>query len=73
MKETIVTQRATIRMTSILDSKYEKGDLKAVIDGAHRLNEKGKRDLYWLLLNYGDIFYGTLGEWKSDLVNWSGW
>ena len=55
MKEPIVTKRATERMIKILDSKYEKADVKQVIDGATHLNEREKSLLYKLLTNYLDV------------------
>ena len=69
MKEPIVTKRATERMIKILDSKYEKADVKQVIDGAMHLNEREKSLLYKLLTNYLDVFDGTLGAWKTDPVD----
>lgn len=67
--EPIVTQEATDRIMKILDSNYQKANLKAVVRGAKHLNEKEKTLLYNLLIKYENIFDGTLGEWKTSPVN----
>ena len=41
-KEPIVTQVSTEIIIKILDSKYEKANLKAVVDGAMHLNNREK-------------------------------
>ena len=49
MNEPITTQEATDRMLQILDSKYNKANLKHVIEGAKHLNQKEKNLLSQLL------------------------
>ena len=56
-------------MINILDSKYEKADLKLVIDGATYLNEQEKSELFKLLTSYSDLFDETLRAWKTDPVD----
>ena len=68
VKEPIITQQATERIINILDSKYEKANLRAVIEGAKHLNTKEKELLYKLLSQYQDVFDGTLGAWKTEPV-----
>ena len=68
-KEPIVTQAATERIIKILDSKYEKANLKAVVDGAMHLNKREKTLLFELLQKYTEVFDGTLGAWKTDPVD----
>ena len=48
MKEPVVTQRVTQRIIQILDSKYEKANLKLVVEGAKHLTPKEREDLYQL-------------------------
>ena len=48
MKEPVVTQRVTQRIIQILDSKYEKANLKLVVKGAKHLTPKEREDLYQL-------------------------
>jgi hypothetical protein len=52
-----------------LDSKYNKANLKTVVQGAKHLNDKERDLLYHLLIKYEDIFDGTLGEWRTSPVD----
>ena len=61
-KEPVVTQKATDRIIKILDAKYQKADLKAVVQKATHLNPRQREMLYALLIKYEDIFDGKLGE-----------
>ncbi len=67
--EPLVTQEATERMVRILDSKYEKANLSNVVASTTHLTDVEKRKLYNLLVKYEDLFDGTLGEWKTDPVD----
>ena len=67
-KEPVVTQRATDRIIKILDAKYQKADLRAVVQKATHLNPRQREMLYALLIKYKDIFDGKLGEWRTDPV-----
>jgi len=66
--EPIATQEATDRIIKILDSKYEKANLKWVAEGAKHLTSVEKEKLYRLLTKYESIFDGTLGAWQTDEV-----
>jgi hypothetical protein len=59
------TQEATTRAMRILDSKYEKADLRQIAADATSLDEKQKGDLYELLMEFEELFDGTLGDWKT--------
>ena len=65
----MVTQEATDRMIKILDSNYQKANLKEIVRAAKHLNEMEKNLLYNLLIKFADIFDGTLGEWRKDPVD----
>ena len=67
--EPIVTQQATDKIIKILDSKYEKANLRVIVDGAKHLTSTEREKLYKLLIKYQDIFDGSLGAWKTDDVN----
>ena len=67
-KEPVVTQKATDRIIKLLDAKYQKADLRAVVQKATHLNSRQREMLYALLIKYEDIFDGKLGEWKTDPV-----
>ena len=56
MQEPIVTKEATERMVRILDSNYQKANLKTVVQGAKHLTDKQRALLYQLLIKYEDIF-----------------
>jgi hypothetical protein len=67
--EPIVTQEATERILKILDSKYEKANLRLVVKGAKHLMPIEREKLYKLLIKYQDIFDGSLGAWETDNVD----
>ena len=67
--EPLVTQEATDRMIKILDSNYQKANLKEIVWAAKHLNKTEKNLLYNLLIKFSDIFDGTLGEWRTDPVD----
>ena len=69
MKEPIVTKAATERVIKILDSKYERANLKLVVEGAKHLTQKERILLYNLLVKYEELFDGSLGEWDTDPVD----
>ena len=68
-KEPLVTQEATDQMIKILDSNYHKADLKEIVSSAKHLNEKERSLLYKLLIKFEDVFDGTLGEWRTEPVD----
>ena len=53
----------------ILDSNYKAANLKDVVQATVHLNEQEREQLYKLLIKYKKIFDGTLGEWKTDPVD----
>ena len=62
-------QEATSRLTKILDAKYEKADLKQVVQDIPELTAQEKAQLLKLLQTYEDLFDGTLGQWKGAPYN----
>ena len=67
--EPLITEQATERMVRILDSKYEKANLSKVVAQTTHLSDIEKQKLYKLLVKYEDLFDGTLGEWKTEPVD----
>jgi hypothetical protein len=64
------TQDATKRVTRILDAKYQKADLQAIIrDNCKHLSANQQRKLLQLLKKYKLLFNGTLGDWKTKPVS----
>jgi hypothetical protein len=64
------TQDATKRVTQILDAKYKKGDLQAIVrDNCKHLSADQQKKLLQLLKKYELLFDGTLGDWKIKLVS----
>jgi len=61
-------QEATDRAIKILDSTYKKADLRKVTDEASSLNDQEKEQLFKLLWEFEELFDGTLGDWKTELV-----
>ena len=61
---------ATNRVTHILDAKDEKANLPEVVDNncKHLTIDQQKR-LLRLLIQYKELFDGTLVDWKGELVN----
>ena len=54
------------RLTEILDAKYEKADLRKVVQKASHLSKSEQEDLFNLLSNYKDLFDGTLGKFTGE-------
>jgi hypothetical protein len=64
------TQVATKRVTRILDAKYKKADLQAVVrDNCKHLSADQQKKLLQILKKYELLFDGTLGDWKTKLVS----
>ena len=64
-----ITQGATKRAVEILDAKYEKADLPAVVkQNCSRLTSADQIQLLHLLQKYEQLFDGTLGDWKTTPV-----
>jgi hypothetical protein len=64
-QEPISTRSATKRMVEILDNKYEKADLPAIIrENCSHLTADKREKLLSVLLKFEPLFNGTLGDWK---------
>jgi hypothetical protein len=69
-QELISTRSATRRMVKILDAKYEKADLPAVIrENCSHLTASDRERLLSLLLKLELLFDGILGDWKLPPVS----
>ena len=67
--EPTVSKIATNRVTKILDAKYEKANLpKVVDDNCPHLSVNESNSLLRLLLQYEELFDGTLGDWQDEPV-----
>jgi hypothetical protein len=67
-QEPMSTHSKTKCMVEILDVKYEKADLPAIIreNGSH-LTASDREKLLSVLLKFELLFNGTLGDWKHCL------
>jgi hypothetical protein len=64
-QEPISTCSATKSMVEILDAKYEKADLPAIIrENCSHLTAKDREKLLSVLLKFKSLFNGTLGDWR---------
>jgi hypothetical protein len=64
------TQDATKHVTRILDAKYKKADLQAIVrDNCKHLSANRQKKLLQLLKKYESLLDGTLGDWKTKLVS----
>ncbi len=69
-QEPISTGSATKRMVKILDAKYEKADLPAIIrENCSQLQASDRDKLLSVLLKFKLLFDGTLGDWKLPPVS----
>ena len=67
--EPISTRDARKRTIEILDAKYEKADLPAVVsDNCGHLSPLQQSKLLELLIKFEDLFDGTLGDFKTQPV-----
>ena len=62
------TRESTDMMVKILDSTYEKADLKQVVNDSH-LNAEERTLLLSLLEYFEDLFDGTLGDWDTEPID----
>jgi hypothetical protein len=69
-QELISTRSTTKRMVKILDAKYEKADLPAIIreNCSHR-TASDREKLLSVLLKFEPLLNGTLGDWKLPPVS----
>ena len=64
------TQDATKRVTRILDAKYKKADLQAIVrDNCKHLSANQQKKLLQLLKKNESPFDGTLGDRKTKPVS----
>jgi hypothetical protein len=57
-------------VVEILDAKYEKADLSAIIrENCSHLTASDREKLLSVLLKFKLLFNGTLGDWKLLLVS----
>ncbi len=64
------TQEATKHVTQILDAKYQKADLQAIVkDKCNHLSANQQKKLLQLLQKYKLLFDGTVGDWKTKPVS----
>jgi hypothetical protein len=69
-QEPISTRSATKHMVEILDAKYEKADLLAIIrENCSHLTASDRERLLSVLLKFESLFDGTLGGWKLPPVS----
>ncbi len=64
----ISTHSTPKRMVEMLDAKYKKADLPAIIrENCSHLNASDREKLLSVLLKFKLLFAGTLGDWKYCL------
>ncbi len=69
-QEPINTRSKTKRVVEILDAKYEKADLPAIIrENCSHLTASNREKLILVLLRFESLFDGTLGDWKLPPVS----
>ncbi len=67
-QEPASTRGATKHVVEILDAKYAKAKLPAIVrDNCKHLNPSERELLLSLLLKFKQLFDGTLGEWTHRL------
>jgi hypothetical protein len=69
-QEPVSTKDGTKRVIAILDAKYDKADLPAIIgDNCSHLTPSHREKLLSLLLRYEELFDGTLGSWNRPPIS----
>jgi hypothetical protein len=69
-QEPISTCSTTKRRVKILDAKYEKADLPAIIrENFSHLTAPDREKLLSVMLKFEPLFDGTLGDWKLSPVS----
>ena len=67
--EPILMQEATNRAVTIFDAKYKKANvLQVVHENCKHLTVSQQNHLLKLLLEFEELFNGTLGDWKTEPV-----
>ena len=54
------------KMSTILDAKYKKANLREVVESTYHLTSTEKTQLEKLLRKYEPLFDGTIGTWNMD-------
>ena len=57
------------RIQNIIDAKYSKADLSAIVKECETLTKFEQEKLYALLKKFEHLFDGTLGTWNTDPVD----
>ncbi len=69
-QEPVNTRSAAKRVVKILDAKYEKADLPAIVkEFCPHLGATDREKLLSMLLHYEPLFDGTLGDWNLPPVS----
>jgi len=69
-QEPVSTRNATKRVIEILDAKYDKANLPAIVrDNCAHLTPLQREKLLSLLLDFESLFDGTLGDWNRPPVS----
>jgi hypothetical protein len=69
-QEPVSTRNATKRVIEILDAKYDKANLPAIVrDNCSHLTPLQQEKLLSLLLDFESLFDGTLGDWNRPPVS----
>jgi hypothetical protein len=69
-QEPISTRNATKRVLEILDGKYDRANLPAIVrDNCTHLTPLHQEKLLSLLLEFESLFDGTLGDWNRPPVS----
>jgi hypothetical protein len=64
-QEPVCTRNAAKRVVEILDAKYAKADLSAIVkDNCSHLSATDRKKLLSMLLRFEPLFDGTLGDWN---------
>ena len=68
-QEPVSTRTATKHVVEILDAKYEKADIPAIVrEHCSHLSATDKEKLLSMLLEFEPLFDGTIGDWNLPLV-----
>ena len=69
-QEPVSTRSASKRLVEILDTKYKKADLPAIVrDNCAHLSAPSREKLLSMLLKFEPLFDGTLGDWNLPPVS----
>ncbi len=69
-QEPVSTHSATKCVVEILDAKYEKADIPAIVrENCSHLSATDRKKLRTMLLRFEPLFNGTLGDWNLPPVS----